>query len=184
MPVSDSLARSALVAGPQGALPVRESVILVALVNHPPLIDEFFDRIESLEFGHRDLARLHGAILEAVAEGDADEPAAIRAVIARLDLAGCLERAVELLRRTRHWPVLEGAALDDARDAFAQALHLHRASGALHRELRAAEAALADQPTEENYRRLLDIRSQFRDTNATEAMIEGFGTSSGRTGRA
>src|SRR5690606_8153968 len=53
--VSESLARSGLVQGAAGAMPARECAILVALVNHPRLLDEFFDQIETLEFSHRDL---------------------------------------------------------------------------------------------------------------------------------
>jgi DNA primase len=181
--VSDSLTRSALARSTGGILPMRECALLVALVNHPRLIEEFYDQVESMEMSHADLRRLHGAILEAVAEDEASEPASLRAVVARFAATEILERALDLVRRTRHWPVLESAALDDARDAFAQALHLHRASGTLHRELKAAEAALADDPTDENYRRLLEIQSQFRDAHATEALIEGFGVSSGKVGR-
>src|SRR5690606_3983401 len=132
-----------------GLLPLRECTILVALVNHPRLIEEFYEQVESLELSHAELRRLLGAILEAVAEDEAGDPAALRAVVARFGAMEILDRALELARRTRHWPVLESAAFEDARDAFAQALHLHRASGALHRELKAAEAALADDPTEE-----------------------------------
>ena len=46
-----------------------------------------------------------------------------------------------------------------------------------------AEAALAAEPTDENYRHLVEIQNQFRDVQATEALIEGFGVSSGRAGR-
>jgi DNA primase len=79
--------------------------------------------------------------------------------------------------------VLEDAALPDAREAFAQALHLHRSAGALHKELKAAEMALATDPTDESYRHLVEIQTQFRDVQATEALIEGFGIQSGRAGR-
>ena len=79
--------------------------------------------------------------------------------------------------------MLEDAALDDAREAFAQALHLHRSAGTLHKELKAAEMALATEPTDENYRHLVEIQTQFRDVQATEALIEGFGIPSGRAGR-
>ena len=89
-----------------------------------------------------------------------------------------------LIRRTRQWPALENAAIEDARDAFNQVLHLHRSQRTLHRELKQAEAALASDPTEENYRHLVEIQAQFRDVQATEALIEGFGVSSGRAGRA
>ena len=88
-----------------------------------------------------------------------------------------------LIRKARLWPVLEDAAVDDAREAFAQALHLHRSAGTLHKELKAAEMALATEPTDENYRHLVEIQTQFRDVQATEALIEGFGIPSGRAGR-
>ncbi len=180
--VSDSLARSALVRTSAAVMPVRGAVLLVALVNHPPLIDEFFDQVERLDMGHADLRRLHGGLLDAVAHDEASDRDAIVASMARSGLSPLWETAVGLVRRTRQWPALEDAALDDARDAFSQALHLHQSAGFLHKELRAAEAALAVEPTEENYRQLLAIQTQFRDVQATEALIEGFGVSSGRTG--
>jgi DNA primase len=43
--------------------------------------------------------------------------------------------------------------------------------------------ALATEPTDENYRHLVEIQTQFRDVQATEALIEGFGIPSGRAGR-
>ena len=181
--VSDSLARSALVKKSGGVMPAREAAILVALVHHPALIDEYFESVETFEAKHPELQRLHGAVLDAVAHNEASEPGAIIAVIERHGHLESWQRALALVERTRTWPVLAGAALDDARDAFSQALHLHRTAGALHRELKAAEAALANDPTEENYHHLLDIQSQFRDAQATEALIEGFGASSGRAGR-
>jgi DNA primase len=181
--VSDSLARSALVKTGGGVMPLREAALLVALVNHPALIDEHFDDVGGLQLAHADLRRLHAAILDAVAHGEAEERGEIVAVIARLGVREEWERAVQLIRRARLWPALEDAALEDARDAFAQALHLHRSRHTLHKELKVAEAALARDPSEENYRHLLEIQTQFRHVQATEALIEGFGVSSGRSGR-
>ena len=42
-------------------MPLREAAIVVALVNHPQLVDENFDQIESLDLGHSDLRALHAA---------------------------------------------------------------------------------------------------------------------------
>jgi DNA primase len=180
--VSESLARSAMVRSSAATMPAREAALMVALVNHPPLIDAFFDVVERMDLRHADLQRLHGGLLDAVAHGEAADRGAILASLARAGLDSVWEAAVALVRRTRQWPALEDAALDDARDAFAQALHLQRSAGFLHKELKAAEAALAVEPTEENYRQLLAIQTQFRDAHATEALIEGFGVSSGRSG--
>ena len=53
--VSESLARSAMVKRAGSVMPLREAAIVVALVNHPALVDENFDQVESLDLGHSDL---------------------------------------------------------------------------------------------------------------------------------
>lgn len=183
-PITESLGRSAIVKRTGELMSVREATVVVALVNHPALIDENFEHVEFLDLANSDLRRLHAALLDALAHEQANDRVAIIAMIERTGCADVWERAVALIRRTRQWPALENAAIEDARDAFNQVLHLHRSQRTLHRELKQAEAALASDPTEENYRHLVEIQAQFRDVQATEALIEGFGVSSGRAGRA
>ncbi|TIP87506.1 MAG: DNA primase [Mesorhizobium sp.] len=181
--ITESLGRSALVKRGGEGMSVREATIIAALVNHPALIDENFAHVEFLDLANTDLKRLHAAILDAMAHDMANDR---NAVIATIERAGCGEiwaRVVALIKRARQWPALETAGLDDARDAFSQALHLQRSARTLHKELKQAEAALASDPTDENYRHLVEIQAQFRDVQATEALIEGFGVSSGRAGR-
>ncbi|ESZ18783.1 DNA primase [Mesorhizobium sp. L48C026A00] len=181
--ITESLGRSALVKRGSEGMSVREATIIAALVNHPALIDENFAHVEFLDLANTDLKRLHAAILDAMAHDMANDR---NAVIATIERAGCGEiwaRVVALIKRARQWPALETAGLDDARDAFSQALHLQRSARTLHKELKQAEAALASDPTDENYRHLVEIQAQFRDVQATEALIEGFGVSSGRAGR-
>ncbi|GAA2877102.1 DNA primase [Aminobacter niigataensis] len=181
--VSESLARSAMVKRAGGIMPLREAALVVALVNHPALIDENFDHVEKLDLSHGELRQLHTVLIDAMAHGEANTREAVVAAIERASCAEMWERAVALARRTRQWTALEDAAIEDARDAFAQALHLHRSARTLHKELKQAEAALATDPTDENYRHLVEIQAQFHDVQATEALIEGFGVSSGRGGR-
>jgi DNA primase len=181
--ITESLGRSAMVKRGGEMMSVREATIIVALVNHPALIDENFAHVEFLDLANSDLQRLHAAILDAMAHDMANDRGA---VVSTIERAGCAEiwaRAVALIQRARQWPALETAALDDARDAFNQALHLQRSARTLHKELKQAEAALASDPTDENYRHLVEIQAQFRDVQATEALIEGFGVSSGKAGR-
>lgn len=181
--VSESLARSALVKQTAGLMPLRETVIIVALVNHPVLIDEQFDAVEKLSLANADLRRLHSALLDALAHDVAHDREALTAAIATAGLSEVLERAMALVRRANQWPALPEAAFEDAREAFLQALHLHRSAGALHRELKTAEQALANEPTEENYRHLVEIQAELRNLQSAEALIEGFGILSGRVGR-
>ena len=96
--VSESLARSALVKRAGGVLPLRETAILVALVNHPALAEENFDAVESLDLFHPDLRQMHAVLIDALAHGPAGDRLAI---LQALQAAGCLEsweRAVEQIR--------------------------------------------------------------------------------------
>ncbi|CAN7188240.1 DNA primase [Aminobacter sp. LjRoot7] len=180
--VSESLARSAMVKRTAG-MPLREAALVVALVNHPSLIDENFEHVERLDLSHGELKQLHSVLIDAMAHGEANTREAVVAAIERASCAEMWERAVTLARRARQWTAFEDAAIEDARDAFAQTLHLHRSARTLHKELKQAEAALATDPTDENYRHLVEVQAQFHDVQATEALIEGFGVSSGRGGR-
>jgi DNA primase len=179
--VSESLARSAMVKG--GSMPIREAAIIVALISHPALIEENYEQIEMLDLSHPGLVQLHAAMLDALAHDAAGDREQLLTVVRAAGLDPLWEQATTMVRRVREWSALEDAAFDDARDAFAQALHLHRSQRTLHKELKAAEIALASESTEENFLRLLDIQSQFQDAQATEALIEGFGVQSGRGGR-
>jgi 2-polyprenyl-3-methyl-5-hydroxy-6-metoxy-1,4-benzoquinol methylase len=146
-------------------------------------VEENFDQIESLDLSHSELRALHSAIIDAHAHGNAGDRLAAIETMRAAGLGEAWEHAVGLIRRIGMWPALEEAGLDDARDAFAQALHLQLSAGALHKELRAAEAALATDPTDENLRHFVEIQAQFRDVQTPEALIEGFGVSSGRATR-
>jgi DNA primase len=61
---------------------------------------------------------------------------------------------------------------------------LHRKSRTLNRELKEAEHALGEEPSEENLAWLRDVQGQLLAIEGTEAAIEGFGALSGRPSRA
>ena len=103
------------------------------------------------------------AMLDAMAHDMANDRDAVIATIERAGCAEIWERAVGLIQRARQWPALETAALDDARDAFNQALHLQRSARTLHKELKQAEAALASRSDRtKTYRHLIEIQAQFQ----------------------
>ncbi len=78
------------------------------------------------------------------------------------------------------WNVAPEAADADAEEGLKQALALHRKMRALNRELKSAEAALAQEGSETNLARLRDIQEQLSALAGTEAAVEGFGVASGR----
>jgi DNA primase len=61
-----------------------------------------------------------------------------------------------------------------------QLVALHRQWHSLIKELRDAELALGQDSTEANYSWLRDVKDRLSAIDGTEALIEGFGASSGR----
>lgn len=57
---------------------------------------------------------------------------------------------------------------------------LHRKTRSLNRELKDAERALGDDPSEQNFAWLRDVQGRLSAIDGTEASIEGFGVLSGR----
>ena len=78
------------------------------------------------------------------------------------------------------WCLRAEGPLSDAEVVLRQCLALQRKTSALHKELRSAEAALASDPTEQNFARLLDIKTGLADLANAEAAAEGFGEFAGR----
>jgi DNA primase len=88
-----------------------------------------------------------------------------------------------LLARQGVWQSAADIAETDAETGLKHALALHYKSVQLNKELKAAELALGDDPSEETFERLRDIQNQLTSVDGTEALIEGFGSLSGRTAR-
>ncbi|MBZ9656729.1 DNA primase [Phyllobacterium lublinensis] len=181
--VSDSLARSVLVKTTSAAPPLRETAILMTLFNHPRLIEEDFETVVRLEFSHPDLKRFHTAMLNALAEHHVASGVAMRKAMVDTNHGALIEALEALMRRARIWTATAEAAEEDALEALRQAVHLHQRASTLHKELKVAETALATEATDENLNRLLDIQNDIRNAQATEALIEGFGIPSGRSGK-
>ena len=181
--VSDSLARSVLVKTTSAAPPLRETAILMTLFNHPRLIEDDFETVVRLEFSHPDLKRFHAAMLNALAEHHVATGAEMRRAMVETSHGALIEALEALVRRARMWTSTADAAEEDALEALRQAIHLHQRASTLHKELKVAETALATEATDENLNRLLDIQNDIRNAQATEALIEGFGIPSGRSGK-
>ena len=88
-----------------------------------------------------------------------------------------------LLTRQGIWQAGAEIAETDAETGLQHALALHNKKVQLNRELKAAELALGTDPSEETFERLRDIQNQITTVDGTEALIEGFGSLSGRATR-
>jgi DNA primase len=78
------------------------------------------------------------------------------------------------------WGAQAGAAREDVLSTWHQLVVLHRQWHSLLRELKDAELALGDEASDANLGWLLDVKARLAEVDGTEALIEGFGESSGR----
>jgi DNA primase len=181
-PVSARLGVSQIVRGFRSGLPPREALILLAVVNHPWLLDDHAEELAELEFRHPDIERLARAVLDAAGHGPLD-PEALAATLAATGLSGVLDRVTAAITHASDWPARAGAAPDDVASWWTHVVTLHRKSRTLHKELRDAERALGTAPSEENLAWLKDVQERLSALAGSEAEIEGFGSSSGRPAR-
>ncbi len=185
--VSESLMNSPLVKTRTNLPTLRETALVVTIINHPAIGLERFDEFAALEIGHPVLQRVHTALLNIFANaGELDELPGVSDVRTKLDDQG-LHGEVEMLeaqvRHNRLWQVLSEAAFEDARDGWLQAHSLHIRTRALDRELKDAERAFNEVGDEQSFERLNAVRLEKQKEEGTEALIEGFGLSSGRPAR-
>jgi DNA primase len=182
-PASARLQASSIVRGSRTALPPREALILLAACNHPWLIESHAEELADLEFLNGDADLLRRSMLDAVASMNEVTAPALREVLLGRECGPVLARLEKAVTHFADWPAWEGAAAEDIRQWWNHVLTLHRKNRTLNRELKEAERALGDEPSEENFARLQDVRGRLQAIDGTEASIEGFGASSGRPGR-
>ncbi|MBM3519558.1 MAG: toprim domain-containing protein, partial [Alphaproteobacteria bacterium] len=158
----------------------RLRMILLSAVNHPELLHEFLDDIAFLEIAPGELGSLRSELIESAGLGAVLDRQALRSHLSQQGLGPVLDRMEAQARRLNEWFLGSAAAQDDARTGLRQMIALHRKSVTLDRELRAAEAAFAEAPTEDNLNALNAVREQLSSHAGAEAQIDGFGQASGR----
>jgi DNA primase len=189
--VSPHLAASPVMRGHRAAIPRNEALILQAALNHPWLLHDHLEELAAAEFRHADTQKLKGALIDAFAhhsaadfgrDGAADR-AELLAELTRQGFAEMLGRIERTITTVSVWGAQPEAAADDVLLTWKQLVVLHRQWHSLTRELKDAETALGLDNTEANYARLRDVKARLSSIDGTEALIEGFGASSGRAGR-
>jgi DNA primase len=176
---SARLSASPIVRGHRTALPPREALILTAVIHHPWLLEHHAEEFSELEFLNPDTDHLRRAVLDAATGGGVDAEG-LRAAIAARGLTGVLDRVEAAITHTSDWPAQEGASVDDVAQWWTHVVTLHRKQRTLNRELKDAERALGEQPTDANLAWLRDVQGRLSALDGSEAQIEGFGLSSGR----
>jgi DNA primase len=178
--LSPTLAASSIVRGARSALPPREALILLALTNHPWLLEHHAEEFSRVEFDHPDADQLRRAVLDISAEHAPASPEELRKALEKRELGALLAHMERAVTHPADWPARAGAAPDDVNQWWVHVLTLHTKARTLHKELKEAERALGDDPNDQNYAWLRDVQGRLSALDGTEAAIEGFGALSGR----
>jgi len=192
---SPQFAGSPLHRGHRAAIPRREALMLQAALNHPWLLHDHMEELAEAEFRHADMQKLKGAIIDVLAHHFAENAAqqthhdseserrALAAALERGGFGALLARTERAITTPSVWGARREAAPADVLMTWKQLVALHRQWHSLTRELKDAERALGQDNNEANYTRLLDVKARLSTLDGTEALIEGFGASSGRPAR-
>ncbi len=178
--VSQQMASSPVHRGNRSTVSRREALILQAALNHPWLLHDHLEDFASLEFRHPDAEKIKGALIDIAAHAPALDAAALKAELAARNLAEVVARIALSITTPSVWGARAEAAPDDVLVTWSQLVALHRQWHSLTKELKDAEQALGQDASEANYLRLRDVKSRLERVEGTEALIEGFGASSGR----
>jgi DNA primase len=183
---SPQLALSPIMRGQRSALSRREALILQTLINHPWLLHDHLEEVAALEMAHPEAHRLRAGIIAAFAHDHHHSPEPTeQAQKMRADLeAGgffqVLQRVERAITTGAVWGVKAEAGREDVLSTWRQLVSLHRQWHSLLRELKDAELALGEEASEANLAWLRDVKARMAEVDGTEALIEGFGESSGR----
>jgi len=178
--VSQQMASSPVHRGNRSTVSRREALILQAALNHPWLLHDHLEEFASLEFRHPDAEKIKGALIDIAAHAPALDADALKAELAARNLSEVVARIALSITTPSVWGARPEAAPDDVLVTWSQLVALHRQWHSLTKELKDAEQALGQDASEANYLRLRDVKSRLERVEGTEALIEGFGASSGR----
>ena len=159
--------------------------MLMTVLTNPWLLEHHSEEFSALEFLNPDADQLRRAILDAATDEEAAGASAeaLRAAVAAKGLSGVLSRVESAITHTSDWPARSGASPDDVGQWWTHVVTLHRKQRTLNRELKDAERALGEEPTDVNFAWLRDVQDRLSALDGSEAQIEGFGLSSGRMSR-
>jgi DNA primase len=183
---SPDLALSPIMRGQRSALSRREALIIKCLINHPWLLHDHLEEVAALELAHPEAHRLRAGIIAAFANDHhhSQDPSELAEKM-RGDLAAggfneILQRVEKAITTGAVWGAQPQAAREDVLSTWHQLVSLHRQWHSLLRELKDAELALGEDGSEANLGWLRDVKARLSEVDGTEALIEGFGESSGR----
>jgi DNA primase len=168
--------------GDQGEAGRRERVLLATILNHPEILSEVTEELAHILLESRDLDSLRLAIIEVAAEREGDahsasgvlDVGALRDHLTERGFLSLIERLCGAQAGAGESFVRPEADAVDALQGWRYVLDRHRLAE-LKAEIRAAEAAYAQDPSNENWVRLEALINEKNRGASDEADLERHG---------
>ena len=157
--------RTTSIFSPAGAVSPREALILVTFFEEPDRLAAHAENLGQTPFSHPDTRALAALALDMVmraqAEGHSLDGAALQAEITRKGLESAWRRLLAAVRPGDRFSADPSKKIE-LDMLLQQAMTLHRRALVLHTELRAAERAFSEDPSESNFALLAELKAQVR----------------------
>jgi len=138
--ISENLRNSRLLKNSKGAeISPREAVIVNALVNHPSLVEEQFERLAGVEFASLSAKKIVTALIDMVTSNPNSDAEEIKTALVEAGFGEDLVKMERFLARQGIWQSGAEIEIADAKTGLNHALALHYKSVDLNKELKAAE---------------------------------------------
>ena len=172
-PASPALRQSLLATnGPAPALPYREALLMLAVLNHPWLLEDQTEEIANINLTSPALSKLRSCLLSLdIAEKSLDR-LGLRSHLTRLSMGKVvdhIERAITHKCDRFAEPDTERAEVDAG---WRHALALHERQSGLRKALAAAEQEWHDTESEEAFARIREIKGLITNSHVLEVTFD------------
>ncbi|MFA5952490.1 MAG: DNA primase [Hyphomicrobium sp.] len=158
---SVALKKSTIVAGEATQVPYREALLMLTIVNHPWLLDDYAETLATVPFTSSALSGLRDAVLSAQALDISLDTESLRSHLSKTS-AGNVLAAVERAVSHKCDKFAEpNAQRTEVEDGWRHALAMHERHVGLRRSLDAAEQAWHEDRSEASYVRICDLQRQL-----------------------
>lgn len=170
-----SLAGSAMLRAAGNSLPQREALLIITLLNHPWLLEDYLEDVAAIHFEADTLQRLRDCILSVYSQQNPLDKEGLHHQLGKLGYHGLLAQVEHAITHNSDWNTQPHASADGVLMGWRHRLALHRKSVELKRELEAARRAYEIEQSEENFLKLQDLLSQSWGADGVEASSEAYG---------
>jgi len=175
--VSEAVRNSQLARNQQSwQIAPREALLFVTIINHPGMLDEVLEEFSNLEFSLPELDKLRSVIIDIASCTPPLETQGMKSQLLEQNCVSLLERLEAALTHKSDGFIEHGALVEEAIAGWRQAAELHLRAFSLKKEMNVAELAFGQNSSEENFKRLTDIRSQISSAEGMETREDGVGS--------